>query len=215
MIKIKHIVGILCTASLLLLPGCEAKEDEGEQTDAPEQESPKYGVVAFEQIDDAYTKTNAWKYEWKIELDPDQSRDNTFELFKRTEIISVHGHADIHPQIARQVLLEASDVEKYKGEQLKFQFRIGDEAPADDFSNYGQRLSGWSYGISIGNMGTSNFMLFPGTGIANIKINKEGTFVGSSLELVSFETEKEGVKYKNRVVLKKTPVSSKEESPRS
>ncbi|MFC1634651.1 hypothetical protein ACFL5Z_07385 [Planctomycetota bacterium] len=203
MIRIKHIVGILCIAGLLLSLGCGSKEDQGEQKETNVQGPTKYGIVAFEQTDDAYAKTNVWKYLWKIELEPDLSRDNTFELFKRTEIISVQGHADIHPQIAKQVLLEASDIEKYKDKQLKFTFRIGDEAPADDFSNFGQSLSGWSYGISIGNIGTSNFMLFPGTGIANIKINKEGGFVGSDLEFISFETEKESVKYKNTVVLRK------------
>ena len=204
----KRLVNILIVTSLLLLLGCETKEDQGEQKETNVQEQPKYGIVAFEQTDDAYAKTNVWKYEWKIELEPGVSRDNTFELFKRTEIVSVQGHADIHPRIAKQVLLETSDIEKYKDKPLNFTFRIGDEAPADDFSNYGQTLSGWSYGISIGDVGTSNFMLFPGTGITNIKINKKGGFVGSDLELISFETEKEGVQYKNTVVLRKTRIVS-------
>lgn len=203
MIRIKQIVGILCMVGLMLLSGCKAKDHQGEQREANRQGPHKYGIVAFEQTDNAYEKTNVWKYQWKVELDPGVSKENTFELIKRTEIISVQGHTDIHPQVAKQVLLETSDIEKYKDRQLKFTFRIGDKAPSDNFSNFGQTLSGWSYGISIGNIGTSNFMLFPGTGMANIKINKEGGFVGSDLELISFQTEKEGVKYKNTVVLRK------------
>ena len=48
----------------------------------------EYGIVSFEQIDDAYTKTNIWKYNWKIDAGLDQNRNNTFELLKLTEIIS-------------------------------------------------------------------------------------------------------------------------------
>lgn len=207
----KRYIRVLCILSMLVLSGCKAKSDKEEQRETGNQEPSQYGIVAFEQTDDAYGQTNVWKYQWKIELDPELSRNHTFELFKRTEIISVHGHADIHPQIAKQVLLEVSDIEKYKGEQLKFTFRLGDEAPTDDISNYGQILSGWSYGISIGNIGTSNFMLFPGTGMTNININKKEGFIGSDLELVSFETEKEGVKYKNKIVLRKEPIKSGEQ----
>ena len=203
MIRITYIVDMLCMVSVLLLSGCGAEEDRGEQKETDVQESTQYGIVAFEQAEDAYAKPNVWRYEWKIELDPDLSQDHTFELLKRTEIISVQGHADIHTGIAKQVLLETSDIEKFKDQQLKLTFRIGDEAPAEDFSNFGQTLSGWSYGISIGNIGTSNFMLFPGIDIAIIKINKEGGFIGSDLELISFDTKKEGVKYKNTVVLRK------------
>jgi len=206
MVKIKYFISIIGITSLLILPGCKAKNNQEEQKDTGKQEPPQYGLVAFEQTDNAYAQANVWKYQWKIELDPELSRNHTFELFKRTEIISVQGHADIHPQIAKQVFLEAGDIEKYKEKQLKFTFRIGDKAPMDDISNYGQTFSGWSYGISIGNMGTSNFMLFPGTGMTNIEINKEGGFVGSDLELISFETEKEGVQYKNKVVLRKRPI---------
>lgn len=208
MLKVKYVVIGIGITSILIMPGCKKKNDQVEQKDINKQESSQNGVIAFEQTDDAYGKTNVWKYEWKIELDPELSRKNTFELFKRTEIISVHGHADIHPQIARQVLLEAGDIEKYKEKQLKFTFRLGDEAPVYDISNYGRTFSGWSYGISIGNIGTSDFMLFPGTGMTNIKIKKEGGFVGSNLELISFETEKEGVRYKHRVVLKKIPIEN-------
>ena len=207
----KRYIGILCILSILILSVCKAKNNQEEQRGTEKQELPQYGIVAFEQTDDAYAQTNVWTYEWKIELDPELSRNHTFELFKRTEIISVQGHADIHPQIAKQVLLETSDIEKHQATQLEFTFRIGDEAPADDISNYGQTFSGWSYGISIGNIGTSNVMLFPGTGMTNIEINKEGGFVGSDLELISFETEKEGVQYKNTVVLRKKPIQSGEQ----
>jgi hypothetical protein len=34
-------------------------------------------------------------------------------------------------------------------------------------------------------------------------------FVGSNLELLSFETEKDSVGYKNRIVLSKTPIEPK------
>jgi len=35
-----------------------------------------------------------------------------------------------------------------------------------------------------------------------------GGFDGSDLELISFETAKEGIKYKNRVILRKEQISS-------
>ena len=210
MIK-KRSIGILWILSILILSGCKAKNNHEKQRNTGKQEPPQNGIITFEQTDNAYAQTDVWKYQWKIELDPELSRNHTFELFKRTEIISVQGHADIHPRIAKQVLLGDSDFEKYKGKQLTFTFRIGDEAPTDDISNYGQTLSGWSYGISIGNIGTSDFMLFPGTGMTNIKVNKEGGFVGSDLELISFETEKEGVQYKNKVVLRKKPIKLEEQ----
>jgi hypothetical protein len=198
------LVGILCAISLLLLSDCGAEDDQSEPIDAEEVESPTYGIVAFNQTEDAYEKTNVWKYQWEIELDPDLSRDNTFELFKRTEIISVQGHADIHPQIAKQILLEDSKLEQYKDKQLKFKFRIGDKAPLNNVTKFERRLSGWSYGISIGNMGLSDFLFFPGKQITNVKVSREGTFVGSNLEFISFETEEDGVRYKHRVVLEKT-----------
>jgi len=139
----------------------------------------EYGIVSFEQVDDAYTKTNTWKYDWKIDLDLDQSLHNTFELLKLTEIISAQGHADIHPEIAKQVLLEESVF--------------------------------WDYSISIGGFGTSSSMFFPGMDITNVQLNKQGGFDGSDLELISFETSKEGVKYKNRVILRKEQISSTDE----
>jgi len=172
------------------------------------------GIVSFEQIDDAYTKTNIWKYDWEINLGPDQSRNNTFELLKLTEIISAQDHADIHPEIAEQVLLEKNVFEKYRYKQFEFRFRIGDQGPVDNLFKYGQRLSGWDYSISIGGLGTSSSMFFPGIDIANVRLNKQGGFDGSDLEFISFETTKEGIRYKNRVILRKEQVSSKDELER-
>jgi len=174
----------------------------------------EYGIVSFEQIDDAYTKTNIWKYEWKIDLDPDQSRNNTFELLKLTEIISAEDNVDIHPEIAKQVLLEESVFEKYRYKQFEFKFRVGDRGPVGNFFKYDQRLSGWDYSISVGGMGTSSSMLFPGIDIANVKLNKQGGFDGSDLEFISFETAKEGIKYKNRVILRKERIGSTSEKER-
>jgi len=168
----------------------------------------EYGIVSFEQVDDAYTKTNIWKYHWKIDLGPDQSRNNTFELLKVTEIISAHNHVEIHPEIVKQVLLEESVFEKYRYKQFEFKFRVGDRGPADNLFKHGQQLSGWDYSISIGGFGTSSSMFFPGMDITNVQLNKQGGFDGSDLELISFETTKEGIKYKNRVILRKEQISS-------
>ena len=172
------------------------------------------GIVSFEQIDDAYTKTNIWKYNWKIDLSLDQSRNNTFELLKLTEIISAQDHVDIHPEIAKQVLLEENVFEKYRYKQFEFKLRIGDRGPADNLFKYGQRLSVWDYSISIGGLGMSLSMFFPGIDIANVQLNKHGGFDGSDLEFISFETTKEGIKYKNRVILRKEQISSTDELER-
>jgi len=174
----------------------------------------EYGIVSFEQIDDAYTKANIWKYDWKIDLGLDQNLHNTFELLKLTEIISAQGHADIHPEIAKQVLLEGSVFEKYRYKQFEFRFRVGDRGPVDNLFKYGQRLSGWDYNISIGGFGTSSSMFFPGIDIANVRLNKQGGFNGSDLEFISFETTREAIKYKNRVILRKEQISSTDELER-
>jgi hypothetical protein len=57
-------------------------------------------------------------------------------------------------------------------------------------------------------------MFFPGIDIANVQLNKQGGFDGSDLEFISFETTKEGIKYKNRVILRKEQISSKSELER-
>ena len=206
MTKMKHIATILCTACLLLLPGCRDQDGAREQVDANEQTPAELGIVAFEQTDDAYAKTNAWKYQWDVQLDADQGRNNTFELLKLTEIISVHGHADIHPDVAEQALVTQSVFDKYRFDGVKFRFRVGNDGPSDNHFDYGQQLSGWSCGISIGSMGSSLSMLFPGTGVANVKVNTEGGFADSDLEFMSFETTKDGVKYGHRAVLRKKTI---------
>jgi len=86
---------------------------------------------------------------------------------------------------------------------------MGDKEPADNFSKYGQRLSGWSYGFSIASMSMSSSMLFPGKNITNVKVNKDGNFVGSELELISFETLKENIKYEHKVILREKPIIPK------
>ncbi len=174
----------------------------------------EYGIISFEQIDDAYTKTNIWKYDWKIDLGLDQSRNNTFELLKLTEIISAQNHADIHPESAKQVLLEKNVFEKYRYKQFEFRFRIGNRGPVDNLFKYGQRFSSWDYSISIGGLGTSSLMFFPGIDIANVRLNKQGGFDDSDLEFISFETTREGIKYKNRVILRKEQISSTDELER-
>lgn len=190
---------------------------QGELTLEPKQlkiTEPKNDIsVLFQQVDDAYTRDNVWKYQWKIELSPVETVTNKFEMLKLTEIISVQGHADIHPSIARQALIKEDVFDKYKEKQLRFKFYIGDKEPVDNVTQYGQQLTGWSFGFSIANIGGSDFMYFHGKEIANVEINKSTKFIGSNLELMSFETEKDSVRYKNRIVLSKTPVIPKEKLP--
>lgn len=184
----------------------------GEITTAPRKQrtsGPKeYGIVAFEQIDDAYTRPNVWKYRWDIELNLDESEDNAFEILKLTKVISGQDDTGLHPSISKQVLVEESVFEKYRYKELKFTFRIGTSAPINRFKKYGQRLTGWIYGISIASIFKSEFMFFPGENIANVKVNKQGCFVDSDLEFISFETAKENVQYLHRVILRKKPIIS-------
>jgi hypothetical protein len=162
-------------------------------------------LISLIKVDDAYTRDNIWKYNWKIELSPAETVDNKFEMLKLTEIISVQGHADINPEVARQVLIKGDVFEKYKGGQLRFKFYIGDKEPIDNVTQYGLHLTRWDYGFSIANFSDSGLMYFPGTEIMNVVTKKDAKFIGSNLELMSFETEKDSVKYKNRIVLSKTP----------
>ncbi len=182
----------------------------GEITAAPGKQrtsGPKeYGIVAFEQIDDAYTRPNVWKYRWDIELSLDESEDNAFEILKLTKVISGQDDTGLHPSISKQVLIEESVFEKYRYKELKFTFRIGTSAPVNKFKKYGQRLTGWIYGISIASISKSEFMFFPGENITNVKVNKQGCFVDSDLEFISFETTKEDVQYLHRVILRKKPI---------
>lgn len=174
-----------------------------------ESRTQQYGIVSFEQNDNAYDRTGVWKYQWKVEVSPGETANNNFEMLKLTEIISVQGHNDIHPDVAGQVLVKYDVFDKYKYKQLKFMLRIGDQGVKDDFSKYGQTLSGLDCGLSIASIGLSTWMYFPGGDIKNIKINKDGSFNGSDLEFISFETEKDSVKYRTRVVLRKSPVDNK------
>jgi len=184
----------------------------GEITAAPGKQrtsGPKeYGIVAFEQIDDAYTRPNVWKYRWDIELSLDESENNTLEILKITRVISGQDDTGLHPSISKQVLIEESVFEKYRYKELKFTFRIGTSAPKNRFKKYGERLTGWIYGISIASIFKSEFMFFPGENNANVKVNKDGNFIGSELEFISFETTKEDVQYLHRVILRKKPIIS-------
>jgi hypothetical protein len=184
----------------------------GEISPAPGKQrtsGPKeYGIVAFEQNDDAYTKPNVWKYRWDIELSLDESENNTLEILKITRVISGQVDAALAPNIIKQVLVKESMFEKYRYKELKFTFRIGTSAPADRFKKYGERLTGWIYGISIASIFKSEFMFFPGENITNVKVNKDGNFIGSELEFISFETTKEDVQYLHRVILRKKPIIS-------
>jgi len=184
----------------------------GEITRAAKKQKPsgpkEYGIIAFEYSDDAYVRPNVWKYRWDIELGLDESEDNAFEILKLTKAISGQVDAALAPNIIKQVLVKESMFEKYRYKELKFTFRIGTSAPINKFKKYGQRLTGWIYGISIASIFKSEFMFFPGENIANVKVNKQGCFVDSDLEFISFETAKENVKYEHKVILRKNPVIS-------
>ena len=43
--------------------------------------------------------------------------------------------------------------------------------------------------------------------MTNIQARQEGGFVGSDLELLSFETSSGDIRYRHRVVLRKTPIA--------
>jgi hypothetical protein len=174
------------------------------------REEPEKGVfVSFQQVADAYTKEKTWKYRWKIEFGPVETAANRFEMLKLSEIISVQGHADIHPDIARQVLISQDMFSKYKDELLRLKFYIGDKEPVVNVAKYDRQVTGWDFGYSMVNLSKSGFMYFLGKEILNVDINKDVKFVGSNLELLSFETEKDSVGYKNRIVLSKTPIEPK------
>jgi hypothetical protein len=165
----------------------------------------EYGIVAFEQTDDAYTRPNVWKYRWDVELGLGESENNTFEILKLTEVSSGQHGTELHPGIGKQVLVQQSMFEKYKYKELRFVFRIGGVPRAERFRKYGQRLTGWICGLSIANFFKSDFMFFPGKNITSVKVNKQGNFVDSDLEFTTFETAKENIEYRHRVVLRKKP----------
>jgi len=179
----------------------------------PKTPGPKEcGITAFEQVDDAYAKPNVWKYRWDIELSLDESENNTFEILKVAKVISGQDDIALDPNIAKQVLVKESMFEKYRYKELKFTFRIGMSAPAVRFKKYGEPLTGWIYGISIASFFKSDFMLFPGKNITGVKVNKQGKFVDSDLEFITFETAKENIEYRHRVVLRKKPIISSTDS---
>jgi hypothetical protein len=161
----------------------------------------EYSIVSFKQNDDAYSQPNVWKYEWNIEVDPKVSENNTFQVIKTTKVIS--GRVELHSEIAIQKIIDDSVTEKYKFDGLKCILRVGDSAPSFTYHNYGQKLSGWLCGISIANIGQSKTMTFPGKDVTNFRPNKRGDFVGSDLELLSFETSEKDVKYEHKFILRK------------
>jgi len=167
----------------------------------------EYGIVEFKQNDEAYTQPGIWKYEWDIELAPDVSESNTFQILKTTTVVS--GQTDLHPDIAVQKIIDESVIEKkYKSGSLKCRLYVGDYEPSFTYHKYGQKLSGWLCGFYMNHMSRSKTMLFPGKEVANFKPNKQGNFVGSDLELLSFETSEENIKYEHKVILRKTNSAS-------
>jgi len=170
------------------------------------QDPKKYGIVRFKQNDNAYTQRNIWKYEWDIELERNVSENNTFQILKTTTVIS--GQAELHPDVAVQKIIDESVIEKYKYKGLKCRLYVGDSEPSFTYHKYGQKLSGWSCGFSIASMSRSQAMFFPGKDVINLKTNKQGNFVGSDLELLSFETSEENIKYEHKIILRKTNSAS-------
>jgi beta-lactamase regulating signal transducer with metallopeptidase domain/Leucine-rich repeat (LRR) protein len=172
-----------------------------------EDKGPKeYGIAAFKQDDEAYTKSVGWKYQWDIELSKDISNRNTFQVLKLTKVIL--GQADLHPEIAAQKIIDESVIEKYKHKGLKCRLYVGDSEPSYTYSSHGQKMSGWPCGFSMASMSRSKNMFFPGKDVTNIKTNKQGNFIGSDLELLSFETSEENIKYEHKVILRKTDSAS-------
>ncbi len=170
---------------------------------SPEEEN--YGIVSHQYIEDAYDKMNVWKYQWKVELSGEETIANQFEIVMLTEVVS--GQEELIADITQKKLVKADTFEKHKDQRLNFRFRIGDKEPKDNPDMSG---TDWSFGFSIASMGLSSNMHFTGTGITNVKVRKDGGFIGPYLEFMSFETSKDSVAYKHRIVLHKTPTDSKE-----
>lgn len=166
----------------------------------------KYGITAFVQNDDAYDKKGVHKYEWDIQLKLEESKANTFELLRLTKVVSAQGNIELDPDIARRVIVKQEVFDKYKYKELKCSFKVGREEPGGKF---GIGLSGWGYSFDIASLTLTGSIIFPGKDVTNIKPNKEGGFVGDDLEFISFDTSEEGVKYNNRVVLRKRPLATK------
>jgi hypothetical protein len=172
---------------------------------SPRTVGENYGIISHQYEEDAYNKMNIWKYQWKVELDSEETSANQFEILVLTEDISAGQEATTETTQKKRV--KADIFEKHKDGQLSFRFRVGDKEPKSDLDMSGTH---WGFGLSMSGMGLSNWINFPGTGITNIKVKKEGGFVGPYLEFMSFETTDNSVKYKHRVVLCKTPTDPEE-----
>jgi hypothetical protein len=176
-----------------------------EKEESPD--SKMYGIISFQQDDEAYSKKLGWQYQWAVELTLDDSENNTFEILKLTDVIAGED-PNLRPEIAKDVVVEPTVFAKYRYKELKFRFYVGSSPPGGNYSKYGQVLSGWHYSFSIASIGRAGTMLFPGTNVTNVQVHEKGGFTGSDLELVSFETAKGTIRYDHRVVLRKTPVVS-------
>lgn len=166
----------------------------------------KYGIAAFEQNDDAYERKDVCKYEWDVELELDESQANTFELLKLTEVVSSEDTIELDPDIAKQVITAQKVFDKYKYRGLKCSFKVGLDEPEGKYGRGG--LLGWGWYFNIASSWTSGTMRFPGNNVTNVKANESGRFVGQDLEFMSFETSKDGVLYRHRVVLRKMPIAT-------
>ena len=158
----------------------------------------KYGIAEFQQNDDAYERKDVCKYE---------SQANTFELLKLTEVVSSENNIELDPDVAKQTIVAQQVFDKYKYRELKCSFKVGYDEPG---GNYGRGLLDWGWGWSfrIASSWTSGTMRFPGRNVTNVKANESGGFVGQDLEFMSFETSKDGVQYRHRVVLRKMPIAT-------
>ncbi len=174
----------------------------------PKPRRQEYGVVLYEENVKAYEDEFDYKYNFEISVRPDDTVNNTFEMLKLSEIISGKNQTDIEPDIAKQVLMKEEIFEKYKFDKFSFRFLIGKSEPRYD--SYDQK-SIWTYNYSIGNSSVSSTFYFIGETISNLQIYKNADFLDSDLELMSFESDKDGVKYKNRVLLRKTPIEKTSE----
>lgn len=159
-----------------------------------------YGIISHQYEEDAYNKMNIWKYQWKVELDSEETSANQFEILVLTEDTSDGQEATT--ETTQKKLVKADIFEKHKDERLNFRFRVGDKEPKIDPDTSGTY---WDFGLSMSGMGLSKRMHFPGTDITNVKVKKEGGFVGPYLEFMSLEITNNSVKYKHRIVLFKTP----------
>lgn len=169
---------------------------------SPRTAGENFGIVSHQYAENAYDKSNIWKYQWKVELGGEETAANNFEILLLTEAAS--DGQENHSEMTQKKLVKEDLFDKHKDQQLSFRFRIGDKEPK---SNPDMSGTDWGFGFSIASTGLSGWMHFPGTGITNVKVKKDGGFIGPYLELISFETSGNSVKYKHRIVLHKTPTN--------